>query len=76
MESKTVYLVTSDGWNEGWGTEIYCVGIFSDENEANKVARKNEGDIFNIELNKCYNMHKNNHDRNYSNELYLGGYIE
>ena len=85
MDEKVVYVVTADGYNEGYGSELYLIGVFDSEEEA-IIAKCNlpfdvRGRMTSITLNKTNDLKKYEHDpfdreHSYHNELYLGGYIE
>lgn len=63
-----LYVVTYDGCDENWGTDIYLYGIYDSKEKAEKASAKiitYHGEINEIELND------NNNQR-----IYLGGYHE
>lgn len=65
-----LYIVSSDIWTEGWGTEICIMGVFDNKEMAQKCFEKYKReyptDINEIMLN----------EDNLVNLGYLGGYIE
>lgn len=73
-----LYAVTADGWNAGYGAEIYLVGVFSSEEKAKEAQEKNGGTITEAVLDKVYPMESENEPYldKWSNGNYLGGYIE
>ena len=74
---QNVYVVTKDGWTEGYGAEIYLLGVFSDKNVAEKVATENNADVTEIEPNKAFPLKRGDHwwESDY-NDYHLGGYCE
>lgn len=72
-----VYVVTADGWNEGYGAEIYLVGVFSTMEKAEQVAKDNSGIVTEIMLDEEHKMAES--DTLFyraGNDKYLGGYVE
>lgn len=85
-----VWMVTADTWTEGYGSTIYLVGIFDDEQKADDAveATKMRYKIVNkyaVEPNNMYDL--TNPCEDYAldeddapippkNAIYLGGYIE
>ena len=67
-----VYVVMSDTWNMGYGSEIYLIGVFKDKEKAEQVANTYDGVgmITEVTLDALYPI------VNGSNDKYLGGYIE
>jgi hypothetical protein len=76
MQEK-VYVVTKDGWNMGYGSEIYLLGVFFDEDTAKKVAKDHHAEVTEIEPNKVFPL---KHDKDEPecdyNSYHLGGYAE
>lgn len=79
-----LYLVTVNGWTNGYGVEEYVIGIFDDESTAERVAKENQvrhGNVVNdpritkLNLNDVCGL-KPDECFDYSNRLYIGGYIE
>lgn len=76
MQEK-VYVLTKDGWNCAYGSEIYLIGVFFNKDIAKEVASKYDAEITEIEPNKAFplNYNKDEPECDY-NDYYLGGYIE
>lgn len=70
-----VYVITDDGYEENYGSEIYLMGVFSDIEKAKRRVRKYGGKITEIEVDKIYPL-KEVEFGNKANEYYLGGYYE
>lgn len=74
---KNVYVVTKDGWNDSYGSEIYLLGVFSNKDTAKIVAKEHHAEVTEIEPNKVFPL---KHDKNEPwcdyNSYYLGGYAE
>lgn len=62
-----VYVLTSDTYDEGYGSLIELFGVFSNEEKAEKQASK-------MKL-VCYDINQVNIDEE-KEQFYLGGYIE
>ena len=62
-----LYVVTYDGCDESWGTDIYLYGIYDSKEKAEKASTKIGvyGEINEVELNNNKNQ-----------RIYLGGYHE
>lgn len=60
---ETVYLVTANTWDGGYGASIHTFGVYSSEEKAKEVAQKHNGSVNIIEIDKEINK-------------YLGGYVE
>lgn len=77
-----IYVVTADGWLSGYGAEIYLIGVFDDYEKAdsalsNVIARGGLGDIKKVYLNNEHPLNLGGiMNRDLSNDLYLGGYVE
>lgn len=78
---EMLYVVTADGYDDGYGSEIYLLGVFKDEESAKAMEEKYphlEVTITAVELGKEYPLSPN--DRGwgltYENDNYLGGYVE
>ncbi len=69
------YLVTCDGYHQGWGAEIYAVGVFDTKEQAKACAEENNGTIVELEVNKVYPLIMDD-SGNEHNSKSLGGYIE
>ena len=67
-----MYVVTDDGWNAGWGSSIYLIGVFDNLEDAQKA----NGKITEVELNKTYPLKETDFMGKCVNENYLGGYVE
>ena len=81
MPNNDVYIVITDGWKQGYGASLYCVGIFMNKKEADEIKKKyNDIGCYSIvehlKLNKHYPMYKAGDFDEYCNEKYIGGYIE
>lgn len=77
----TVYVVTADGYCDGYGSEIYLIGVFKDEETANAMVDKYpdlEISIAEVEFGKEYPLVANHHGwgDTYKNNKYIGGYVE
>lgn len=77
MKNNKVYVLTADGWTQGWGSEIYLMGVFFDKKTAEREAEKQDThvSITDIEANKIFPLKTNNFQEK-TNAYYLGGYIE
>ena len=75
--SQIVYTVTADGWRNGYGAEIYLLGVFDNRADADACATQCGVGAFitKVELNKSYPL-KEDAWGDSGNELYLGGYCE
>lgn len=77
---KKVYGVIANGYHNGYGAELYLVGIFSNKKQADEVKEKYADDCFTteveVELNKEYPMIFIDEYYGHSNDNYIGGYIE
>lgn len=62
--AKKVYLVTFDSYDDSWGCEIGCGGIFRSKKRAQKVANR-------LPLGKVHEV-----PRNIEIGIFLGGYYE
>ena len=77
-----VWMVTADTWSEGYGSTIYLVGIFDDEQKADDAveAAKMRYEIVNKYAVKPNNMYDLtipfSSNEEHENAIYLGGYIE
>lgn len=70
-------MVTSNDWRCGYGIEIYPIGVFFDEEKANKAARKNEGKVTAVETDKIFPLLRDSlRRRNKQTDYHLGGYTE
>ena len=65
MENK-MYLVTIDGYDEPYGSEIFAIGIFDNYTKAINIAQRVKGQVTELIVNKEYPR----------NDNYLGGYYE
>lgn len=73
-----LYLVTHDGYREGYGTSIYVVGIFDDLEKAKEKVKELGAEYTTLtilDLNCTYPLEI---DRwgNLFNDKCLGGYVE
>ncbi len=68
------YVLTKDGYTAGWGSEIYLLGVFDDKETAERMAKKHNCKVTEIEANKFFPLVKKFGD--YENDYYLGGYTE
>lgn len=75
-ETADIYVVTADGHTEGWGSELYLVGVFDTKKEAEECAEKEKcfARVVHASLNKIYTMRKDKTWNEWSNQKYLGGY--
>lgn len=76
-ENNKVYVLTADGWTQGYGSAIYLMGVFFDKETAEKKAEEQDVyvSITEIEVNKIFPL-KINDFQERTNAYYLGGYIE
>lgn len=81
MEIK-LYVLTIDGYTEGYGCQIFLVGVFNSiekakdaQNNLDEEIRK-QSSIDVINLNEVAEITKDTQDDNYRTEYYLGGYLE
>lgn len=81
---RNVYVVTANGWREGYGAEIYLMGVFSDLEKARAASYWTPtapAQIDKIPIDKVFPLTRDYYNRleiydNYSNQFYLGGYVE
>lgn len=59
-----VYVLTGDTYNQAWGSEISLFGVFSNKEEAEKLADKIQCDISIMNIDEI------------EEPIYLGGYCE
>lgn len=79
-----VYVVTANGWREGYGAGIYLIGVFSDFEKAREAAYCSPtatAKIDKVPIDKVFPLKRDYDNRseeydNYSNQYYLGGYCE
>lgn len=80
--SDTLYLVTFDGYYAGYGSEIYCGGIFDTKEKAEEYikndANLSEGICLISELRINVGLKTTNRDtfETIDTDIYLGGYCE
>lgn len=77
--SQIVYVVTADGYNQLYGSEIYLIGAYSSRVDAESVQsryNKNGAKVTAVILDQEYPLIFKNKIGIYANENYLGGYIE
>ena len=81
--SRELYTVFADGHRNCYGAALYLVGVFTDKEEANRVAYKITSEkhlytaVLPVKENTEYKLTKNmDLDEDYANENYLGGYSE
>lgn len=80
--NDTLYLVTYDGYYAGYGTEIYCGGIFDTKEKAEDYIRndanlpKSNAHISELKLNEGLKTTNNDVFATISTDVYLGGYLE
>ncbi len=70
-----VYVVTQDGFLDGYGTEIYLVGVFTEKKKAEKAASAERTSITEIQLDKAFPLEESICG-GLENDFYLGGYNE
>ena len=70
-----VYVVTVDGYNQRWGSEIYLVGVFTKKERALQAAINDKFDITEIVLDEEHTLRTDNWGDS-STDLFLGGYVE
>ena len=79
-----VYLVVFDGWLAGYGSNIYLLGVYDNENKANEIAasfnKKYEEELVEayveeVDLNHTYDEEREG-DWAIRTPIYLGGYVE
>lgn len=78
---EMLYVVTADGYDDGYGSELYLLGVFKDEESAKALEEKYshlEVTITAVELGKVYPLSPNERGwgLTYENDHYLGGYVE
>lgn len=77
QENMNLYVVTADGWGEGYGAEIYLVGVFSDKKKAEEVRKEEGGKMTEVALDEIYPLKESDMFVDvYGNDKYLGGYVE
>ena len=78
----TLYLVTFDGYYGGYGSEIYCGGIFDTKEKAEEYIQNNsnipKGECLISELHINVGLRTTNMERfeTIGTDIYLGGYCE
>ena len=76
------YLVFVDTWREGYGTNVFCVGVFSDPAKAEEVKEsvsEFRPFVLEVEEDKVYELHNADSEDPFSvaeNELGVAFYIE
>ena len=74
--SQLVYTVTANGWRNGYGAEIYLLGVFDNLSDAEFCAKcVIEAKITAVGINKMFPLIKDEWG-DLANENYLGGYCE
>ncbi len=77
-KESALYVKTADGYMQGYGSEIYLVGVYDSRDKAEQDGQF--GSITEITLNKTYPLTKHVDDvlgyESYENENFLGGYTE
>lgn len=78
MKNNKAYVLTADGWTQGYGSEIYLMGVFFDKETAEKKAEEQDihVSITEIEVNKIFPLKTNDLFEEKTNAYYLGGYVE
>ena len=85
MEKQTVYLVTFDGYTGGYGSKINLLGIYSNQEAADKAVedlKKQTSNCINdtIVIEELVLDHTCTVEQDawgdYNSSIYLGGYIE
>ena len=84
-----VYVMTADGWGKEYGAQIYLIGVFNSLEAAKeyeeKIIKDFGGDprdvpymvmITKAVLNNPTDLTKGYWGNEYSNEYFLGGYLE
>lgn len=83
-----LWILTGNGYDEGYGSRVGLIGIFDSEEQANVVKDStNPNDLFDrftelelnkVTLNKVYGLevHPEYHYNKTDPEIYLGGYCE
>lgn len=77
--SQIVYVVTVDGYNQLYGSEIYLIGVYSSRIDAESVQdryNKNGAKVTAVILNRDYPLNFEDMNGTCTNENYLGGYFE
>ncbi len=87
--SQELYFVYYDGYDDGYGVGFYLLGIFDTEDKANDAIKNvkckfNETEdatddrfrAFKVVLNKTYDNIEYGQCFGYSNDMYIGGYME
>jgi hypothetical protein len=81
-KSRNVYVVTANGWREGYGANIYLMGVFTSRKKAQEAAHElpYSTQINGVPIDKAFPLKRDYdnclEDDNYSNQYYLGGYCE
>ena len=72
-----IYLACVNGYKAFYGTDIYCLGCFTKEEDASKAIEASGcyGWVTEIELDKLYEMQEDGWG-NMENKNYLGGHVE
>jgi len=73
-EIKSVYVVTSNGYDCGFGQMIYLLGVFVDESRAREIAQDEGGEVTEAPFDVLLRTRDDGCNR--SNAYYLGGYVE
>lgn len=80
---RNVYVVTANGWREGYGANIYLMGVFTSRKKAKEATHKLPylTQIDRVPINKVFPLKRDYDNRleeydNYSNQYYFGGYVE
>lgn len=83
-KSRNVYVITANGWREGYGANIYLMGVYTDLEKARAASYWSQtapAKIDKIPIDKVFPLMRDYDNRsedydNYSNQYYLGGYVE
>ena len=69
-----VYVVVEDGWDKGWGSQMYITGVY-DTKEMAKQFKGRFGSIIEIPTNEYFPL-KEEVEYERSNDYFVGGYYE
>ena len=79
-----VYVLTIDGWGDGYGSYIFLVGVFDSKEKAENAMKELPECLINEErcsitctnINDVHNLRKGFGADDYMNDFCLGGYAE
>ena len=72
-----LFVVTAEGWREGYGSYVYLIGVFDSEKLAKHYCINEYYNITKVSLNTHNPLLKEKQEfEQYLNDNFLGGYIE